>query len=283
MNTFIKRTLTAVVFAVVMLGGMLWSYETFTILFFIINAGAAWEYDRLIGRFRIYNRIGVLAYRWMFTLLSSLMYISFYLTVVTETIIWVAAMPACIFIFIALELYSITERGIQNIALNIFGVLYIALPLGLLHFIIDVQQAVSNQWFPGQVNIILALLLLIWANDTFAYLGGSLMGKHKLFPTHSPKKSWEGFFTGMAGALLSAYFIHLWLLNDHDLILPFMMAVIAAVIGTAGDLFESMIKRNAGVKDSGSIMPGHGGFLDRFDAFLFVVPFVFILLLIINY
>ncbi len=283
MNTFVKRTLTAAVFAVVMLGGMLWSYETFTLLFFVINAGAAWEYDRLIGRFRIYNRIGVLAYRWMFTLLSSLMYISFYLTVVTGTIIWVAALPACFFIFIAIELYSITERGIQNIALNIFGVLYIALPIGLLHFIVDVQQSVTDQWFPGQVNIILSLLLLIWANDTFAYLGGSLMGKHKLFPTHSPKKSWEGFFIGMAGAILSAYFIHLWLLNDHDLILPLIMAVIAAVIGTAGDLFESMIKRNADVKDSGSIMPGHGGFLDRFDAFLFAIPFVFILLLIINY
>jgi phosphatidate cytidylyltransferase len=283
MNTFIKRTLTAAVFATVMLGGMLWCYESFTILFFIINAGAAWEFDRLIGRFRIYNRIGVLAYRWMFTLLSSFVYISFYLTVFTDSSIWVAALPACAFIFIAIELFSITERGIQNIALNIFGVVYIALPLGLLHLILDIKHPESELWFPGKVNIILALLLLIWSNDTFAYLGGSLMGKHKLFPAHSPKKSWEGFFIGMCGALLSAFIIHRLLISDHELIVPLAIAMIAAVIGTAGDLFESMIKRNAGVKDSGSIMPGHGGILDRFDAFLFSIPFVFILLLIINY
>ncbi len=283
MNPFLKRTLTAIIFAAVMLGGMLWSYASFSLLFFIINAGSAWEYDRLIGRFRIYNRIGGLTYRWLITVTASLIYIAFYLSVATGNFIWLATLPACLFLFIAIELYSITDRGIQNIALNIFGLIYFTLPFGLLHFIIDLQGADTELWFPGRVNIIFSLLLLIWVNDTFAYIGGSLFGKHKLFPTHSPKKSWEGFFTGFAGALLCSYLIHLWLLNEYALMLPVSMAAIATVIGTTGDLFESMIKRNAGVKDSGNIMPGHGGFLDRFDALIFSIPFIFILLLVMNY
>lgn len=282
MNTFLKRTLTATVFALVMLGGILWCYESFAILFLLINAGAVWEYDRLIGRFRLYNRIGVLTYRWMVTITATLFYLLFFLSVFYENYLWVAAAPALVFLLIISELFALTERGIQNIALNIFGIVYISFPLSLLHFILDIQKSVSDDWFPGQVNIILSLLLLIWANDTFAYLGGSLLGRHKLFPAHSPKKSWEGFVIGMLGAIGVSILLHHYLLNDFEWMLPVGMALIAAVVGTMGDLFESMIKRNAGVKDSGSIMPGHGGFLDRFDAFIFSIPFVFLLLLIIN-
>lgn len=282
MNTFLKRTLTATVFALVMLGGILWCYESFAILFLLINAGAVWEYDRLIGRFRLYNRIGVLTYRWMVTITATLFYLFFFLSVFYENYLWVAAAPALVFLLIISELFALTERGIQNIALNIFGIVYISFPLSLLHFILDIQKSVSDDWFPGQVNIILSLLLLIWANDTFAYLGGSLLGRHKLFPAHSPKKSWEGFVIGMLGAIGVSVLLHHYLLNDFEWMLPVGMALIAAVVGTMGDLFESMIKRNAGVKDSGSIMPGHGGFLDRFDAFIFSIPFVFLLLLIIN-
>jgi phosphatidate cytidylyltransferase len=282
MNTFLKRTLTAVVFAVVMLGGMLWCYESFSVLFFIINACAVWEYDRMIGRFRLYNRIGVLTYRWIVTLTATLFYLFFFMSVFTDNFLWVAAAPALLFVFILIELFALSERGVQNIALNVFGILYISLPLSLLHFIIDIQKSVSDDWFPGQVNLILSLLLLIWTNDTFAYIGGSMMGKHKLFPAHSPKKSWEGFIVGILGASGAAILLHLYLLSEFDWLFSLIMACIASVIGTMGDLLESMIKRNAGIKDSGSIMPGHGGFLDRFDAFIFVIPFVFLLLLIIN-
>ncbi len=282
MNTFIKRTLTAAVFAIVMLTGMLWRYESFAILFLIINAGAVWEYDRLIGRFRLYNRIGVLTYRWMVSMIATLFYLFFFFSVLYENYLWVAATPALLFLFIMVELFALSERGIQNIALNAFGILYITLPLSLLHFILDIQKSISDDWFPGQVNIIFSLLLLIWSNDTFAYIGGSLIGKHKLFPAHSPKKSWEGFLVGTLGAIGVSVMLHKFLLSEYEWVLPLGMALIASVIGTLGDLFESMIKRNAGVKDSGSIMPGHGGFLDRFDAFLFSIPFVFLLLLIIN-
>lgn len=283
MNTFLKRSLTAIIFAVVMLTGLLWSYETFTLLFLLITIGSAWEYDRLIGRFRIYNRISAMGYRWISTLCSTLVYTSFYLTVLTHSLVWLSALPACLFIFFSVELFSLTDRSIQNIALNVFGVLYTAIPFGLLHLIVDLHQNDTAMWFPGQVNIILSLLLLIWVNDTFAYIGGSLIGRHKLFPAHSPKKSWEGFVIGMIGSMTAAFIINKWLLNEFDIQLPILLAFVAAVVGTTGDLFESMIKRNAGVKDSGSLMPGHGGFLDRFDAFLFTIPFVFILMLILNY
>ena len=132
----------------------------------------------------------------------------------------------------------------------------------------------GNEWQPWYF---LFYLFIVWANDVFAYLVGVTMGKHRLCERISPKKSWEGFFGGILGAIgvgaLGAYFL------DGRYEIWICLAVIIAITGVLGDLVESMFKREAGVKDSGNIMPGHGGVLDRFDALLVSAPFAFIFVL----
>ena len=161
----------------------------------------------------------------------------------------------------------------QAWASTLFAWIYILIPLSCFVFISQIEGSYSPE-------LIMAIFVILWVNDSFAYISGSLIGKHKMFPNISPKKSWEGFaggllFTMVLSLLLSRIFsvlsIYEWLL----------LAIIVVITGTIGDFIESGIKRNAGVKDSGSMMPGHGGFLDRFDSLLFALPFVYLYLLFI--
>jgi phosphatidate cytidylyltransferase len=178
-------------------------------------------------------------------------------------------------IFMLFYIFLIYFKGEQNIMKRsiLFMCTYIILPMGLMarHFYDIEFQAFA-------INIILLTLFLIWANDSFAYLIGSKIGKNKLFESVSPNKTWEGYFGGGIMAIVTGVILSFAL--DYDLTIMIIIAWIAWVIGTYGDLFESKIKRTFGVKDSGDILPGHGGFLDRFDSFIFVAPFV---LLVIYY
>jgi phosphatidate cytidylyltransferase len=154
------------------------------------------------------------------------------------------------------------------------GLIYIVLPLALLPFIAFFKEEYNFE-------IILGVFILLWVYDSFAYLIGSWIGKNKIFPKISPKKSWEGAAGGLtfaiAGSLLLYNFFGILGIWDW-----FLLGIIIPVTGTIGDFIESGIKRNAGVKDSGSFMPGHGGVLDRFDSFLFSIPFVFLYIYIIQ-
>ena len=123
----------------------------------------------------------------------------------------------------------------------------------------------------------LAFMLMLWANDTGAYKFGVRFGKHKLFERHSPKKTWEGFFGGLATGLIAAYLISAQF-GDLTIMQWLSVSLIIGTAGTFGDLFESMLKRSMSIKDSGSLLPGHGGLLDRFDGLLFAAPLVFIYL-----
>ncbi len=164
------------------------------------------------------------------------------------------------------ELSTGTKTPVLATGFSLTGLLYIGIPFGLLVFIVFKDQT----YHP---NIMMGLLLLHWANDTGAYFVGSKLGRNKLLPRISPKKTWEGLFGGIFFTIVAANLIALFAtgLNLTDWII---IGVIAAVFGALGDLVESMIKRYAGQKDSGNIMPGHGGFLDRFDAFIFSIPFI---------
>jgi len=284
MKTFVTRSLSATVFAVVMLGGILWNDWSFTILFFIINAGALWEYYKLVSNFYLRGKISPHRYRYIGVALGSIFYcvFSYFLLQGVSAVLGIlfALLIPLLLVFFVIELYSYSENGIVNAALNVFGLVYISFPLALLQCIAtrDIFDSVTHSliaWVPHRTDLILGILLLIWTNDTFAYIGGSLIGKRKLFPSISPGKSWEGFFSGLIGSVilgyvLSVYFIPFTVFNW------IMIALIVSLTGTLGDLFESLLKRNAGVKDSGAIMPGHGGFLDRFDAFIFCIPFVYL-------
>lgn len=142
----------------------------------------------------------------------------------------------------------------------------------------------SNYFIVGANSltyIIFIIILLIWTNDTFAYLTGSMLGKNKLMPSISPGKTIEGFIGGGVFAIIVSILLYN-IYDSQSLLLYILLAIIVWIIGTLGDLVESMIKRSYGLKDSGNIMPGHGGFLDRFDSFLFSLPFVVLLYEVIS-
>ena len=152
------------------------------------------------------------------------------------------------------------------------GVIYVALPMAAVLFI---PQMLVGKWSAWAM---LAFISIIWVNDVFAYLVGVTLGKHRLCERISPKKSWEGFFGGLIGAVGAAVlFGHLF---EGNLLVWGGLGLVTALAGVAGDLVESLFKREADVKDSGAIMPGHGGFLDRFDALLVAAPFALLYLIL---
>ena len=153
--------------------------------------------------------------------------------------------------------------------------LYVAVPLSLLLYV--PVLAGDGVWRPETV---LCYIFIIWANDVFAYLVGMSVGRHRLCERLSPKKSWEGFFGGIAGAVVMGIVAARML--DGNMWVWAGLALVAAVSGVLGDLVESMFKRAAGVKDSGRLIPGHGGVLDRFDALLLSAPYVFLYLLLVG-
>jgi len=186
--------------------------------------------------------------------------------------------PLVILVMI-MELYRKHERPFDSLAHTFFPVLYTALPFSLFPFsafshtglspLIPIEGLIFS---PG---IIIGFFLLLWANDTGAYLAGVSFGRHRLMERISPKKSWEGFFGGFILALAAGWLLSGWLgvVETPDWMI---ISVIISIAGTYGDLIESMLKRSGGVKDSGTIMPGHGGFLDRFDSTIISFPLVYL-------
>lgn len=164
------------------------------------------------------------------------------------------------------ELYRSKPNPLSNLGVSILGWLYLALPLALIYFV-----NYSRGW-----EFALGLFVIVWTNDTFAYLSGRFLGKHKLFERISPKKTWEGTIGGILFSILAGY---LWAYIFHlDINLWIVLAGIISLSAIFGDLVQSMFKRSVNVKDTGSIMPGHGGVLDRFDAVLFASPIFFVLI-----
>lgn len=166
------------------------------------------------------------------------------------------------------ELYRNHSKPFSNIAMTILPWFYIVLPFDLM-----LQMSLFNNQF--NYHIPLSLFVLIWTNDTFAYLSGMTLGRTKLFERISPKKTWEGtigggLFTLVAGWIFSLYF------NEIALYHWLVIAIITVIFGTLGDLTESLFKRSINVKDSGNILPGHGGILDRFDSILMATPMVYV-------
>ena len=173
-------------------------------------------------------------------------------------------------LFVA-ELFRNQTKPLENLAFSLFGIAYLAIPLGLIISASFDSDGNYQPWY------ILFFFFFMWASDTGAYFAGRFFGKHKLFERLSPKKTIEGFFGGMlaSGLLGWAAFSHL---GKFGVIEWIGIGVLLSITGTAGDLFESMLKRQAGVKDSGNILPGHGGILDRFDSALLSAPVYWILL-----
>lgn len=184
-----------------------------------------------------------------------------------------------IFLMMVIELYRKQEKPFDSLAHTFFSVLYTAIPFSIFPFaafsMTGINSILPHTGIIFSPGIIIGFFILIWANDTGAYLTGMSLGRHKLMERISPKKTWEGFFGGLIIASVAAWFLSDWLgvLNNFQWVI---VSVIISVTGTFGDLFESMLKRSTGVKDSGSVMPGHGGFLDRFDSTIMAFPLVYL-------
>lgn len=169
------------------------------------------------------------------------------------------------------ELFYDSETPLRNVATTLMGIFYVAYPMALLLFI---PILITGEWQPESF---LFYLFIVWGNDVFAYLTGIAFGKHKMAPRISPKKSWEGFAGGVAGAMVMGAIGSFVVGSPLGMWLG--LAAVVAITSVFGDLVESMFKREAGIKDSGKIMPGHGGVLDRFDALLISSPFAFVYLI----
>lgn len=265
------RTASALVMLLVFVGAVLWSKWSALALFAVIMVGGLVEFYNLCRKkgYQPMYVLGILASVCLFGLIPIVATDGYWLALLAFVLLFILA-PA---IFMC-EIWRKSETPIANIATTFMGVMYIALPMSLLIYIPQLldKKADWNPW------MLLAFMAIIWANDVFAYMVGIAFGKHRLCERISPKKSWEGFFGGLVGAVgLAVLFGYL---TDGHMIRWGIMGLIAALTGVAGDLVESMLKREAGVKDSGKIMPGHGGFLDRFDALFISVPFVVLYLVV---
>ncbi|MBR5864169.1 MAG: phosphatidate cytidylyltransferase [Alistipes sp.] len=279
LKNFIVRAISGVVMFAVVLGAILGSKWTFGALVMLIALGGEWEFYRFAEKagYKPQRLIGLFAGAMVVTIAFALM-MDITGGNAPAPMMTLAAVLGVAFVILTplsfiCELYRKSETPIANIASTMMGVVYVALPMALLLFIPMLLS--PEKWQPWTV---IFYIFIIWANDVFAYLFGITLGKHRLFERISPKKSWEGFFGGLLGAMAMGYVAATVL--DGNIVVWVGMALVAAISGVFGDLVESLFKRSVDVKDSGNIIPGHGGWLDRFDALILSVPFVFVYLLI---
>jgi phosphatidate cytidylyltransferase len=294
MNETLKRLISGVVYITLLLFSILYSTESFILLFGIFLVIATFEFCNLVKINKIlplslvslsYTAISLLSYYKTETdnYLSNLREQPIQLGIDIDQVNQ-ALLAICLLIFIKclIFLFDNKEQIVSPIWKYLYLVGYILLPF---IFIVKISFGI-NDYNP---KIIIGLFILIWTNDTFAYLVGKSIGKHKLYERISPKKTIEGFLGGVAFAIFAGYLISKLYIkpnpsfSDTSILIWTMIALIVGVFGTIGDLIESKFKRIAEVKDSGKIMPGHGGILDRLDSVIFVAPIVYLFYQILSY
>ena len=274
----LQRGITGLIFSLVMLGGVYGGRYTFVGLFALITAGCLWEYlslvlDRGKKRDSLRKALGVITGLTPFAG-NSLVHLGF----VNNEAVFISASALIFFPFLFLlfiyEMYAESPKPFGNIGYAILGTVYIGIPFALLEFI-----AFDDKEFLA--GTVMGLLIMTWMNDSAAFMVGSRFGKHPLFPRLSPKKTWEGFLGGVFFTLVTGLVLGTL---DTDLTMEnwLVLALIVGIFGTFGDLVESMLKRSFKAKDSGGFLPGHGGLLDRFDGFIFLIPFAAVYLLLIR-
>jgi phosphatidate cytidylyltransferase len=280
LSVFKTRSLTAAIFVVVMLAGLLWDPWSFLLLFTIIHFGCWFEYRKIIALIdKGYASISPL-HRYSVPIggWCGMLYCFRPDLLIGGVPLYEIGKWGCL-IFLCLtvvaEFIQWRTRSIRNMLHSAFGLVYISLPLAMLVWLRVVDY---NGPIPFADRILVLMIIgSIWINDTMAYIVGSLIGRTPLSRI-SPRKTWEGTVGGIILAVGVMGLLAWWLRDEPAMtrfppIVWMIVAAIASVAGTFGDLLESKLKRMAGVKDSGRIMPGHGGFLDRFDSLLIATPF----------
>jgi phosphatidate cytidylyltransferase len=271
-SNFVQRSLTGAIFVTTVAGCTLFSQWSFFILLFTVNFLCLLEFFELLlpdkGWFEKYLAI----------IAGSVIYIMFALIFSADlSLAWYYhIIPIFLFMFI-IKLYEKTNTEFTTLAYQILGLLYITMPLVML-----TKIGYMNS-FEYSAGLPMGFFLLLWTSDTGAYLAGRSMGKNKLFERISPKKTWEGSIGGLILVSIVAYVLSRFDLFDAVNTIDWLIiGFLTVVFGSYGDLFESLLKRNLHIKDSGTILPGHGGVLDRFDGLFLSVPAIFFYLLFTN-
>ena len=271
-KNLVTRTLAGAVLVAVIIGATAWSPISFGVLFMLISLLATQELMKLLtGKATYLGGVSALLFLAIFAEHASMF------SERMIVIVWVVY-GMCLLMAMTGQLWNKKTNPVEAWMHIAYSQIYVAVPFALINMI---------AFFRGQFTpvLVLSMLVFIWVNDSFAYLTGSLFGRHRMFERVSPKKSWEGFVGGNLFALAAAYLMSILdqplsnLLVGHDgasleLWQWLVFAQIVVVFGTLGDLVESLLKRTLGVKDSGAAIPGHGGWLDRFDSLIFAAPVV---------
>ncbi|GBU07880.1 phosphatidate cytidylyltransferase [Bacteroidales bacterium] len=286
MKNLVLRSFTGVIYVALIIGSIFLGPYSFLCLFSIITVSCLWELSGLLQAMPSSQETqtnpksskGTLGPRLMACAGGLVLFVSSYLFASKTCGIGILSLYLLFVVFVLVaELYLKNDNPIQELGKLFLGQFYIALPFSLLNFLafdptFDPTFNLSSSYSPMFVG---SLFLFIWLNDTGAYIVGVKFGRHRLFERISPKKSWEGFFGGLFFTLSCAWLVYN-LIPDIAFYHWLALALIVVVLGTWGDLVESLIKRTLGVKDSGKSLPGHGGFLDRFDSVLLAVYGMFI-------
>ena len=293
-SVFKVRALSAIVFVLIMLAGLLFNSWSYFALFLLIQIGCLYEYQKLMRIiFPSYQQISKM-HQWGVLVVGLFMMTSLAPTdiILPAAILqklppayqgiglrWIGlkAMPVALVLMLVADVFT-RKADIRNISISFFGFIYISISLSLFYAMRGMfLNSAMSMFFPNiELMVPILVIVTVWVNDTMAYIVGSFIGRTPISPI-SPKKTWEGTIAGviLSVVILSTVAGQFIPISTKYL---YMITIIASVMGNLGDLFESKLKRMAGVKDSGSMMPGHGGFLDRFDSILFAGPFVWILL-----
>lgn len=288
-NNFTQRIITGSIFLMVMIGSIIWSFPSMVGIFALVIVVASYEYARLTSS---------LAYpsRWLIIFINLLSFLliagvrmldldissggkgGMFMKAMLINLVQVLSLFFFPILIMVIELFRKKDNAFSNIAYSVFGYFYISVPFSLL-----IQISNNGVWSHYKYGIILAFFTCIWVNDSFAYVWGKLLGRHKLAPKISAGKTIEGTIGGIISTAGFAFLLPILFptvqLNQVQWIL---FAGLTALFAVPGDLAESILKRQVGVKDSGSFLPGHGGVLDRFDSVLLAAPIIFVFLKTIN-
>lgn len=270
MRNFFVRTITGIIFVAAIVASFL-RPEAMVLLFSIVSGMTVWEFTGLVN-----ERPGVSVNRFISTVAA--VYFFFSMTYfcsdlyagTAKSVVFIPYLVTIVYLLIA-ELYMKQDDPIEDWAYTMLAQMYIALPFSLLNVLAFTATpggiATFNTLLP------LSIFIFLWVNDSGAYCIGSLLGRHKLFPRISPGKSWEGSIGGAIFVLAAAFAISYYLDQTMLTLWQWMgLGLVVVIFGTWGDLVESLFKRTLGIKDSGNILPGHGGMLDRFDSSLLAIP-----------
>lgn len=269
MSNLIQRSITGSIIVGVILAGIYFGRQSFIALFLAITTLGLWEF------YSMAERGGMAPQKFLGTVAGSGFFLisSLYIQRMIPQMYLLIIMPFMFLILIA-ELYRKTENPLMNISITLSGIFYLSIPMVLLNYLAYAPAYGLRYDMGYNPNIILGFFLILWTNDTFAYVVGKAVGKRKLFESISPKKTWEGALGGAIVALVFAYFLARFFpeLHKRDWL---VVAGLIVLFGNLGDLIQSKFKRSFNIKDSGTILPGHGGILDRFDGVYLAAPFVF--------